>query len=174
MLYPENWRAIWSITSVMGGVVRQRSKPFTSSRAVPHGGATKATIPRSCGNGRKRRKRRRLGFGPAATPRYLGNEGFAEEARCVGVVINAKHQLPSPRDRHRGTTCSIAEGVRGRKVGLSVCYEVWSSARTAQRQPRCRSWTPCVPAIPYRDPSPGSRSRGPHRTVARSRATFGN
>ena len=49
MLYPENWRAMLSITSVMGGVVRQRSKPFTSSRAVPHGGATKATIPRSRG-----------------------------------------------------------------------------------------------------------------------------
>jgi hypothetical protein len=30
----------------MGGVVLQRSKPFASSRAVPHGGATKATIPR--------------------------------------------------------------------------------------------------------------------------------
>src|SRR6478752_5886116 len=34
MLCAENCRAIWSITSVMGGVVRQRSKPFPSSRAV--------------------------------------------------------------------------------------------------------------------------------------------
>jgi hypothetical protein len=48
-LYPENWHAISSITSVMGGVVRQRSKPFISVRAVPHGGATKATILRSGG-----------------------------------------------------------------------------------------------------------------------------